>query len=161
MMSSAKHKLERGDFPVNVVCFWRNFTAALSTLVPYNFPHAYQINGQIHPRSLKFKKNIRGKPKIGVDLEEKQRRLKNNIVAFARRYFTPHEVQISSYPGVQHQHFVKLWTLKESYVKALGGGFSALPFKKFFHTIQESQEEGSCPSVKSHNEVVAWSVVAS
>ncbi|KAI6704268.1 hypothetical protein NL676_013404 [Syzygium grande] len=25
---------ERGDFPVNVVCFWRNFTAALSTLVP-------------------------------------------------------------------------------------------------------------------------------
>ncbi|KAF2296450.1 hypothetical protein GH714_038229 [Hevea brasiliensis] len=127
-----------------------------------------QINGHVDPRSLKFKKNIHGKPevvwqsedgwcqphlhfnishsssmiacgvtsnsRIGIDVEEKQRKIKNNILAFARRYFSLHEIEyLSSISDseVQHQEFIKLWTLKEAYVKALGKGFSAAPFKTF------------------------------
>ncbi|KAI6696447.1 hypothetical protein NL676_016566 [Syzygium grande] len=148
----------------------------------------YQINGQVNPRSLKFKKNIHGKPElewdddqfqhasrlqfnishtsslilcgvtvdspIGVDLEEKQRKLKNNILAFARRYFTPHEVKFLSSisdPGVQHQHFVKLWTLKESYVKALGRGFSGLPFRMFTIQFSTAEKGDSYPSGEKNN----------
>ncbi|KAM3743784.1 hypothetical protein ACB098_06G001400 [Castanea mollissima] len=125
-------------------------------------------NSQVEPRSLKFKKNIYGKPEvewqdvdgshlpplhfnishtssiiacgvtvnsaIGIDVEEKQRKLKNNILAFARRYFSPYEVGLLtaiSDPEFQRQEFIKLWTLKEAYVKALGRGFSAAPFKTF------------------------------
>nr|XP_023910871.1 uncharacterized protein LOC112022489 [Quercus suber] len=128
----------------------------------------YQTNSQVEPRSLKFKKNIYGKPEvewqdvdgshlaplhfnishtssiiacgvtvnstIGIDVEEKQRKLKNDILAFARRYFSPYEVGLLtaiSDPEFQHQEFIKLWTLKEAYVKALGRGFSAAPFKTF------------------------------
>ncbi|KAL0009622.1 hypothetical protein SO802_011124 [Lithocarpus litseifolius] len=71
---------------------------------------------------------------IGIDVEEKQRKLKNNILAFARRYFSPYEVGLLtaiSDPEFQRQEFIKLWTLKEAYVKALGRGFSTAPFKTF------------------------------
>ncbi|KAJ0087654.1 hypothetical protein Patl1_32555 [Pistacia atlantica] len=131
----------------------------------------YQTNFQINPRSLKFRKNIYGKPEvdwqndddwcppplhfnishtsslvacgvtvdvpIGIDVEEKQRRIKNNILAFAKRYFSHEELQLLASiadPEIQHQEFIKLWTLKvgqEAYVKALGRGFSAAPFKTF------------------------------
>lgn len=128
----------------------------------------YQINSQVSPTSLKFRKNIYGKPEvdwqnhydrnppplhfnishtssliacgvtldspIGIDVEEKQRTTKNNILSFARRYFSPHEVEslsIISDPEIQRLEFLKLWTLKEAYVKALGRGFSAAPFKNF------------------------------
>ncbi|MFQ6669605.1 hypothetical protein Gotur_034792 [Gossypium turneri] len=131
----------------------------------------YQTNCEINPRSLKFRKNIYGKPEvewhkddnfsppplhfnishtssmiacgvtinapIGIDVEEKQRKLKNDIIAFAQRYFSPYEVKLLtsiSDPEVRRQEFIKLWTLKEAYVKALGKGFSAMPFKSF--TIQ-------------------------
>ncbi|KAK5841670.1 uncharacterized protein LOC108466538 [Gossypium arboreum] len=131
----------------------------------------YQTNCEINPRSLKFKKNIYGKPEvewhkddnfsppplhfnishtssmiacgvtinapIGIDVEEKQRKLKNDIIAFAQRYFSPYEIKLLtsiSDPEVRRQEFIKLWTLKEAYVKALGKGFSAMPFKTF--TIQ-------------------------
>lgn len=128
----------------------------------------YLTNYQVCPRSLKFRKNIYGKPevdwqidddshrppmhfnishtssliacgvtmdvRIGIDVEEKQRKIKHNILAFAKRYFSPYEVEILAAitdHEVQRQEFIKLWTLKEAYVKALGRGFSAAPFKTF------------------------------
>ncbi|KAK4833880.1 hypothetical protein QYF36_012792 [Acer negundo] len=128
----------------------------------------YQTNCQVNPRSLKFRKNIYGKPEvdwqnddnpcplslhfnishtsslvacgvtvdvpIGIDVEEKHRRIKNDILAFARRYFSPKEVKLLTAiidPEIRRQEFIKLWTLKEAYVKALGKGFSAAPFKTF------------------------------
>ncbi|GAV57199.1 ACPS domain-containing protein [Cephalotus follicularis] len=140
----------------------------------------YQINCQVNPRSLKFKKNIYGKPEIewdndenwcppplhfnishtpsliacgvtvdvpiGIDVEEKQRKIKNNVLAFARRYFTPEEVNFLNAISdleVQRQEFIKLWTLKEAYVKAIGKGFSAAPFKTF--TIQSRPAKHSDP----------------
>ncbi|KAL6507742.1 hypothetical protein OROGR_023937 [Orobanche gracilis] len=71
---------------------------------------------------------------VGIDVEEKHRNIKHNILAFARRYFSKHEVQslaVISDPRVQKMEFMKLWTLKEAYVKALGKGFSGAPFKTF------------------------------
>ncbi|GAB4856378.1 hypothetical protein Ancab_014298 [Ancistrocladus abbreviatus] len=128
----------------------------------------YQNSSQVDPKSLKFKKNIHGKPEvewqhagdwsqpllhfnishtssliacgvavnspIGIDVEEKQRMTKNNVLSFARRFFCLREVEYLadiSDPEDQRQEFIKLWTLKEAYVKALGRGFSAAPFKTF------------------------------
>ncbi|CAK7341855.1 unnamed protein product [Dovyalis caffra] len=140
----------------------------------------YQINNHVvDPRSLKFKRNVHGKPQlewesddgqcpsplhfnishtssliacgvtvnspIGIDVEEKQRKIKNDILAFARRYFSLHEVEhlsAISDSEVQRQEFVKLWTLKEAYVKALGRGFSAAPFKTFTIRIKNATERG-------------------
>ncbi|CAN0900034.1 4'-phosphopantetheinyl transferase Sfp [Linum grandiflorum] len=128
----------------------------------------YQVDGHLDPRSLRFKRNIHGKPEvewqtkddwcrpplhfnishtcslvacgvavnssIGIDVEEKQRSTKHSILAFAKRYFSAHEVEhLDAIPDLelQQQEFIKLWTLKEAYVKALGKGFSSAPFKTF------------------------------
>ncbi|XP_062112745.1 uncharacterized protein LOC133823907 isoform X2 [Humulus lupulus] len=71
---------------------------------------------------------------IGIDVEEKKRKIKNSVLAFARRYFSSHELEhlaAITDPEIQRQEFIKLWTLKEAYVKALGRGFSAAPFNTF------------------------------
>ncbi|KAK1404711.1 ACPS domain-containing protein [Heracleum sosnowskyi] len=137
----------------------------------------YQIN-QVSPRSLKFRKNIHGKPEvdwqqiedwhpqqlhfnishteslvacgvtthnpIGIDIEEKERKIKHSISSFAKRYFSHQEVQLLgsiSDPEIQRQEFIKLWTLKEAYVKALGRGFSGSPFKTFtIRSVAASKE---------------------
>ncbi|XP_012569453.1 uncharacterized protein [Cicer arietinum] len=82
---------------------------------------------------------------IGIDVEEKQRRLKNDILAFARRYFSPHELEMLTQivdPELQRQEFIKLWTLKEAYVKALGRGFSASPFNTFTVGLRDHMKGG-------------------
>ncbi|XP_015581586.1 4'-phosphopantetheinyl transferase isoform X3 [Ricinus communis] len=136
-------------------------------------------NCHFDPRSLKFRKNIHGKPEverqsedglfppplhfnishtssliacgvtvnsqIGIDVEEKQRKIKNNVLAFARRYFSFYEVEFLSAISdseVQRQEFIRLWTLKEAYVKALGKGFSAAPFKTFTIRVKPATKEG-------------------
>ncbi|KAI7730772.1 hypothetical protein M8C21_020877 [Ambrosia artemisiifolia] len=71
---------------------------------------------------------------IGIDVEEKQRTMKNRILSFAKRYFSREEVEVLSAISdaeVQRHEFIKLWTLKEAYVKALGIGFSGAPFNTF------------------------------
>ncbi|CAL5207409.1 unnamed protein product [Lathyrus oleraceus] len=82
---------------------------------------------------------------IGIDVEEKQRRLKNDILAFARRYYSPHEVEMLAHiedPELRRHEFIKLWTLKEAYVKALGRGFSASPFNTFTIRLRDHMKEG-------------------
>ncbi|XP_038886371.1 4'-phosphopantetheinyl transferase-like isoform X8 [Benincasa hispida] len=56
---------------------------------------------------------------IGIDVEEKTRKIKNNIIAFAKRFFSPNEIEVLSAisdPERQRQEFIKLWTLKVSTV---------------------------------------------
>ncbi|RCV30395.1 hypothetical protein SETIT_6G091100v2 [Setaria italica] len=71
---------------------------------------------------------------IGIDIEEKKRNTAKNVLSLADRYFTPsefdHLVNLPD-PDAQQKEFIKLWTLKEAYVKALGRGFSGAPFNKF------------------------------
>lgn len=55
-------------------------------------------------------------------MEEKQRTIKNDILSFARRYFSHEEVDfLAAVPNaeVQRQEFIKLWTLKVSYVSRI------------------------------------------
>ncbi|KAK3121378.1 hypothetical protein QOZ80_8BG0651870 [Eleusine coracana subsp. coracana] len=71
---------------------------------------------------------------IGIDIEEKKRKTAKSILSLAQRYFTPPEVDYLAEipdPDAQQKEFIKLWTLKEAYVKALGRGFSGAPFNKF------------------------------
>jgi len=71
---------------------------------------------------------------IGIDVEDKKRKTAKNILSLARRYFTPSEIDYLAKipdPDGQQKEFIKLWTLKEAYVKALGRGFSGAPFNKF------------------------------
>ncbi|CAM0948159.1 unnamed protein product [Alopecurus aequalis] len=79
---------------------------------------------------------------IGIDIEEKKRNPTKNILSLARRYFTPYEVdylaEISD-SDAQRKEFLKLWTLKEAYVKALGMGFSGAPFSTFSIMLETSE----------------------
>ncbi|XP_021647184.2 uncharacterized protein LOC110640257 isoform X2 [Hevea brasiliensis] len=79
----------------------------------------YQINGHVDPRSLKFKKNIHGKPEVVWQSEDGwcQPHLHFNI---------SHSSSMIAC-GVTSNS-------REAYVKALGKGFSAAPFKTF--TVQ-------------------------
>ena len=61
---------------------------------------------------------------VGVDVECHHRNA--DILQLARHCFHPYEIQqLEALPtDEQQQHFFKLWTLKEAYVKAIGTGLS-------------------------------------
>ncbi|XP_065001084.1 uncharacterized protein LOC103981281 isoform X4 [Musa acuminata AAA Group] len=80
---------------------------------------------------------------IGIDIEEKRRKPVNNILSLAHRYFSPYEVQyLASFmdPESRQSEFLRLWTLKEAYVKALGRGFSGAPFRDFTIRFEKSTD---------------------
>ncbi|PWA49379.1 holo-ACP synthase [Artemisia annua] len=95
---------------------------------------------------------------IGIDVEEKKRTMKNKILSFAKRYFTNEEVEVLraiSDLEVQRQEFIKLWTLKEAYVKALGRGFSGAPFNTFtlrFRSATPNPEDSEIEIVPLENQ---------
>ncbi|PWA82284.1 major facilitator superfamily protein [Artemisia annua] len=95
---------------------------------------------------------------IGIDVEEKKRTMKNKILSFAKRYFTNEEMEVLraiSDPEVQRQEFIKLWTLKEAYVKALGRGFSGAPFNTFtlrFRPANPNHEDSEIVIVPLENQ---------
>jgi 4'-phosphopantetheinyl transferase len=61
---------------------------------------------------------------IGIDIEDKSR--KADWQSIARRYFTPDEIaNLEKAPeNNRRERFFALWTLKEAYFKAHGGGIS-------------------------------------
>ncbi|KAL0743572.1 hypothetical protein Bca4012_085085 [Brassica carinata] len=157
----------------------------------------YQTNNNnnhtvIDPRSLKFKKNVYGKPEvdwevddtttnhpklqfnishtdsliacgvtvnvpIGIDVEDKTRKMRHDVLSLAKRFYSSEEVKfLSSIADTESQRkeFVKLWTLKEAYVKALGKGFSASPFNTF--SIIWSEAGGYSLRGKAEERVGGW-----
>lgn len=72
---------------------------------------------------------------IGVDCENMSRDIEHR--PFAERYFAPEEVAwIQSTPDDQISDvFFQLWTLKESYIKAVGKGLS-LPLDQFGFQVE-------------------------
>ncbi|CAH9143107.1 unnamed protein product [Cuscuta epithymum] len=95
---------------------------------------------------------VTGGSPIGIDVEEKQRAVKNNILSLARRYLSGPEFEFLSSINdseAQHQEFIKLWTMKEAYVKALGVGFSGSPFKTFTLRFRPSSERSSLVNLNS------------
>ncbi|KAG0591797.1 hypothetical protein KC19_1G202800 [Ceratodon purpureus] len=84
---------------------------------------------------------------VGIDVEEKDRKLSRNLMALARRRFSPEEADwLSRFedPTQQQQRFMQLWTLKEAYVKALGTGISETPLKDFSFALKPSFHAQTC-----------------
>ncbi|VVB08057.1 unnamed protein product [Arabis nemorensis] len=82
---------------------------------------------------------------VGIDVEDKERKIKHNVLSLAKRFYSTDEVSfLSTIPDlkVQRKQFIKLWTLKEAYVKALGKGFSAAPFNTFTIHLKAGTEGG-------------------
>ncbi|CAH9082141.1 unnamed protein product [Cuscuta epithymum] len=95
---------------------------------------------------------VTGGSPIGIDVEEKLRAVRNNVLSLARRYLSGPEFEFLSsikHSEAQHQEFIKLWTMKEAYVKALGVGFSGSPFKTFTLRFRRSSERSSLLSLNS------------
>ncbi|HVZ20370.1 MAG TPA: 4'-phosphopantetheinyl transferase superfamily protein [Vicinamibacterales bacterium] len=67
---------------------------------------------------------------IGIDVERTDR--ERDADTLARRYFSPCEVEALAACAASERHtrFVELWTLKEAYVKAVGGGLR-IPLDSF------------------------------
>ncbi len=63
---------------------------------------------------------------IGIDVEKIDRKINIDIRSTV---FSPQEIQDQSMlpEALQQQRFFELWTLKESYMKAIGKGFSLSP----------------------------------
>lgn len=73
---------------------------------------------------------------VGVDVEKN----KGDRLKVAKRFFTKEELEdLFAYPEAEKQidYFYQLWTLKESYMKAIGKGISmslsSFSFKKFYN----------------------------
>jgi len=72
---------------------------------------------------------------VGIDIEKN----KGNRLAVAKRFFAKEELNdLFAYPEGEKQieYFYQLWTLKESYMKAIGKGISmslsSFSFKKYY-----------------------------
>ncbi|MCD6091871.1 MAG: 4'-phosphopantetheinyl transferase superfamily protein, partial [Bacteroidales bacterium] len=72
---------------------------------------------------------------VGIDIEKN----KGDRLKVAKRFFTKEELEdLFAYSGIEKQidYFYQLWTLKESYMKAIGKGISmslsSFSFKKFY-----------------------------
>lgn len=63
---------------------------------------------------------------IGCDVEQER----GDDLSLAKRFFTPEEYDFLAASGTAARAFARLWTRKESYMKALGEGF-ALPMSDF------------------------------
>lgn len=84
---------------------------------------------------------------VGCDVQKK----KESDLKVARRFFTPEEVQfIEKGNGIEEQsyRFCRLWTLKESYIKATGRGLS-MPLDSFSICIDENT--GKAASVDDYH----------
>ncbi|MEK6246930.1 MAG: 4'-phosphopantetheinyl transferase superfamily protein [Planctomycetales bacterium] len=68
---------------------------------------------------------------LGIDIESINR--KTTGVPIARRFFSTHEVGtlVAAGPSRQQEVFIQIWTLKESYIKAVGHGLT-IPLDSFF-----------------------------
>jgi len=71
---------------------------------------------------------------VGVDIENIRPRAKNNIM---RRCFTENEIKTFDETDNKDELFFKYWTLKESYIKAVGMGLS-YPMKDIEFNLKEN-----------------------
>lgn len=74
---------------------------------------------------------------VGIDIEQ----MIDINMDIAKRFFTPREYEnlIQRDPSEQRTYFYKLWTLKESYIKAVGKGLH-IPLDSFSVDINERNE---------------------
>ena len=89
--------------------------------------------------------------RIGIDVEQCDR--VNDCLALASHYFTPDECALLSACSREqlNTRFIELWTLKESYIKAVGVGLT-LPLNAFGFSI----DDGSALSFSCPGDATAW-----
>lgn len=81
---------------------------------------------------------------IGVDCEDEDRRTSGSADRLARRWLSRDEhAHLASFQddNTRASRFMRLWTLKEAYVKALGTGIAAHPFARFDVSMTPSTDE--------------------
>jgi len=121
--------------------------------ITFNLTHSHGIVGVAVSRG-------RG---IGLDVEAQNRRTKKiDEMKLANRYFSKEEIEmLTALPpgGARQLLFVQLWTLKESYVKALGRGIGASPgLRSFgFHLCTINKAIEFFPSEKEPQYDTPWS----
>jgi 4'-phosphopantetheinyl transferase len=83
---------------------------------------------------------------IGLDIETAGRRTRHNPDTVARRRFSTMEygnLNALLTDEEKAAYFIRLWTLKEAYVKAVGRGISAAPgLKSFSFSVEEGEDGG-------------------
>lgn len=87
-------------------------------------------------------------PQIGCDIE----RIRPLPSAIAKRFFTPEEnrrIFESADPKESRDTFFRLWTLKESFMKACGKGL-ALPLSDFEILLPEGSALAASPEIVIH-----------
>ena len=100
---------------------------------------------------------------IGIDVEAKERRTRKiDEMKLAKRYFSQYEIDMLAAvaPGEERRLlFVQLWTLKESYVKAIGRGIGASPGLCSFSFSLNMDEKNIefLPSIKEPKYETPWS----
>ncbi|OAB26550.1 hypothetical protein PMSD_25550 [Paenibacillus macquariensis subsp. defensor] len=74
---------------------------------------------------------------VGIDIEQ----MKSSNLDIAKRFFTPREYEdlMQKDGSEQRNYFYKLWTLKESYIKAVGKGLH-IPLDSFSMDINDKNE---------------------
>jgi 4'-phosphopantetheinyl transferase len=83
---------------------------------------------------------------VGLDAESIHRKTKGNALKLAQRRFAKSEIEqlksLGGDPEAQAALFIKLWTLKEAYVKAIGRGIGAPPgLRGFSFILNEASSE--------------------
>lgn len=81
---------------------------------------------------------------VGIDAEKMSRRTRNDPLRLARRRFSESEIrQLEALvdEDSRNEHFLRIWTLKEAYVKALGRGINAPPGLSGFSFLLDREEQ--------------------
>ena len=93
---------------------------------------------------------------VGVDIEAHAER--SNAASLARRFFHPTECEaLFSREGTAlREAFYQLWTLKEAYIKAVGGGLS-IPLRRFAFTLPEAPGPAPLLATDPPEERERWS----
>lgn len=83
---------------------------------------------------------------VGLDIETTGRRTRHTPATVARRRFSALEYDNLNALLTDEEkaaYFIRLWTLKEAYVKAVGRGISAAPgLKGFSFSVEEEERDG-------------------
>jgi 4'-phosphopantetheinyl transferase len=102
---------------------------------------------------------VHGADEAGIDVERLGR--VDDPAALGQRFFTPEEhADLMSCPGPQRDlHFVRLWTLKEAYIKARGLSL-AMNGKKFWFEFSDAGDIQVHFDEGLRDEASAWSFAA-
>ena len=98
---------------------------------------------------------------VGIDLELRDRRLRKNgsELKLAKRYFSDAEVAAIEQEEDEEARrvlFIRLWTLKEAYVKATGRGIGAPPGLSSFTFSINDEIIKFCPGDNEPGRHASW-----